>query len=143
MTVSSLLRVAVHEQLAAPLVLGGALDFVAVLVELAQVDAPLLFLLAPGNPATATEASAERQRAEAGQAHHREEAGLQRPDSGRIHHHKGSDDPDQQRGQRDHQQDVAGLAFRQRQWRCDRHPHRRNHRGRFPRAPYETAFGHA
>ena len=78
------LRIAVYEQLAAALILRGALHFVAVLVELAQIDTALLFLLAPRDPAPTSEASAEHQRAEPGQAHHREEAGLQRSDSPRC-----------------------------------------------------------
>ena len=69
-----LLRIAVYEQLATALVLGGALDFVTILVELAQIDTALLFLLAPRDPAPTSEASTEHQRAEPGQAHHREEA---------------------------------------------------------------------
>ena len=104
-----LLRVAVHEQLAAPLILCGALHFFAVLVELAQIDAPLLFLLAPTDPAPSPEASAEHQRAETDQAHHREEAGLQRPDPRGVHHHQGSDDPDQHRRKGDHQPGCCGA----------------------------------
>ena len=41
------LRITVYEQLTTALILSGALDFVAVLVELAQIDAPLLLLFAP------------------------------------------------------------------------------------------------
>src|SRR6202012_3614258 len=54
-----LLRVTVHEQLAAAQILCGALNFFAILVELAQVDTPLLFLLAPGDSPASTEAPAE------------------------------------------------------------------------------------
>src|ERR1700733_4388832 len=60
------LRVAVHEQLAATQILRGTLNFFAILVELAQVDTPLLFLLAPGDSPASAEAPAEHQRAEAG-----------------------------------------------------------------------------
>ncbi len=44
------LRVTVHEQLAASLLLRRPLHLVTVLVELAQVDSALLFLLAPADP---------------------------------------------------------------------------------------------
>ena len=82
------LRIAMHEQLAAALVLGGALHFVAVLVELAQIDTPLLFLLAPRDPPPTSEASAEHQRAEPDQSHHREKSRLQRPHPRGVHHDK-------------------------------------------------------
>ena len=72
-----MLRVAMDKQLTAPLILGGALDFLAVLVELTQIDPPLLFLLTPGDPPPPSHASAEHQRTETGQAHHRKESGLQ------------------------------------------------------------------
>ncbi len=42
-----------------------------------------------------------------------------------------------------HQQDVPGLAFRQRQRRRDCHPNRWNHRRRLTCRPDETALGHA
>jgi hypothetical protein len=72
-----LLRVAVDEQLAAPLILCSALHFLPVIVELAQIDAPLLFLLTPGDSPSPSHASAEHQRTEPGQTHHREKPGLQ------------------------------------------------------------------
>jgi len=125
------------------LVLGGALDFVTILVELAQIHTALLFLLAPRDPAPTSEASAEHQRTEPGQAHHREEARLQRSDARGVHHDQGADDPHQQRRQRDHQQDVAWLALRQRQWRRDRNPHRWHRRRRFTGSANESEFGHA
>ena len=50
-----LLRVTVHEQLASALLLRCALDLVAVLVELPQVDSALLLLLAPADAAAAAE----------------------------------------------------------------------------------------
>ena len=86
-----------HEELAAPLILSGALDFVAVVIELAQIAATLLFLLAPGDPPTPPDAPAEHQRAEPDQTDHRKEAGLQRSNPRRVHHHQGADDSYQQR----------------------------------------------
>ena len=123
-----LLRVTVDEELAPALLLSGALHFVAIIVELTQVAAALLFLFTPAYPASAPESPAEHQGAEPDQTDHREESGLQRSNPRCIHHHQGADDPNQQRGKRDHQQDVARLTLRQRQRRCDRDSNGRNAR---------------
>ncbi len=69
-------RIPVNEQSVAALLLRRALNLIAVLVELPQIDSPLLLLFTPTDPSGASESAAEHQGSETKQTDQREKTRL-------------------------------------------------------------------
>ena len=73
--------IAVNERSVASLLLRRALNLIAILVELPQIDPPLFLLFTPTDPSGTSESAAEHQGPEANKTDQREKARLQRSDA--------------------------------------------------------------